>query len=111
MIKQEPILIYASSLPVIGKSSELIAKLCGHLNYSVYLADSGGRNYMKQGHFKDINVLWQNWQEPTESYPEITSWRNISSINYLCRVGPELFARHLKDGEYKSDHSWHNSST
>jgi len=105
---RQPTVILASSLPVTGKSSNLIASLCRYLKATTYLADSGARNYLQPAGFEGIEVVWQNWHEPVEKWPGINSWRNISSINYLCRVGPEKFAQHLLSGEFAPESTWRN---
>ena len=100
---RQPTIVYSSLLPVTGKGSLLIASICRYLNTTIYLSDSGGRNYMVPGHYKGINVLWQHWREPADRWPGVTSWRNISSLNYLARVGPEQFAQHLLNGKFIPD--------
>lgn len=100
---RQPTVIFASSLPATGKASTLMAAICRHLNATTYLADSGARNYLKPDPFTGIEVLWQNWHEPPERWPGISSWRNVSSINYLARVGPEQFKQHLLAGEFTVD--------
>lgn len=106
MAGKKPIVIYSSELPVLGKSSNLIANICRYLNYNVYLTDSGSRNYLKYYHFDGIKVLWQNWQEPLEQSENISSWRNISCLNYLSRFGQELFIQHLLNAEFDIDLEW-----
>jgi len=103
---KNPKIIYSSSLPVTGKSSNLIAEICKYLDLKVYLADSGAKNYLKPEPFDDINVIWQDWNEPEESYNNITSWRNISSLNYLARVGIKKFAKHLQNAEFSENLNW-----
>lgn len=106
LANKKPIYIYSSELPVTGKSSNLIANLCRYLKYNIYLSDSGSYNYLKPCHFDGIEVLWQNWKEPIERSENINSWRNISSLNYLCRFGEELFSQHLLNAEFKEDPIW-----
>lgn len=108
---RKPKIIYASDLPVNGKSSELIADLCCYLNQGIYLADSGAKNYLKPNYFNGIEVLWQNWREPSEKWDNIISWRNISSLNYLSRFGPDIFSKHLLDAEFKRNLIWEHSSS
>ena len=103
---RQPTVLYASSFSVAGKASALMAAICGHLNATAYLADSGARNYLQPDPFNGIDVLWQNWHEPTEKWPGISKWRDISSLNYLARVGPKQFKRHILGGEFTSDSSW-----
>jgi hypothetical protein len=79
------------------------------LNATIYLADSGARNYLQPAPLTGIDVLWQNWREPAEKWPGIDSWRNLSSINYLARAGPERFKQHLICGEFASDPTWESS--
>jgi hypothetical protein len=105
---RQPTLVLASSLPVKGKASNLMSAICRHLKATTYLADSGSRNYLQEGHFTGIEVVWQNWCEPTEQWPGISLWRNMSSINYLCRVGPEQFAQHLVSGKFGTESTWRN---
>jgi hypothetical protein len=103
---RQPNVVFASSLPVISKASNLMAAICRILKATTYLADSGGRNYLQPAHFNGIEVVWQNWREPTEVWPGVDSWRNMASINYLCRVGPEQFARHLLHAEFTLEQNW-----
>lgn len=97
---RQPVVVLASSLPVTGRSSELIASLCRHLKASTYLADSGATNYLKPTDFTGIEILWQNWQEPIERWQGVNQWRNISSLNYLCRVGTKQFTNYLLSAEF-----------
>ena len=97
---RHPTILFASSLPVTGKGSALMANICRHLKATTYLADSGARNYLQLSHFTEVEVLWQHWREPAENWSGISSWRDISSINYLARVGSEQFARHLLNGQF-----------
>ncbi len=106
LIDRRPTLIFASTLDVRGKASNLMAAICKHLNATTYLADSGSKNYLVASDFTDIEVVWQNWEEPIESWPEIKSWRNLSSVNYLCREGPEKFANHLIRDNFTPDLVW-----
>lgn len=106
LAQREPKIILTSSLPVLGKASDLMGALCHYLNATTYLADSGARNYLQPVTFKDTEVIWQNWCEPTEVWPGISSWRNISSVNYLCRVGPEQFAKHVLSAEFNIEPTW-----
>ena len=103
---RQPTVLLASSLPVIGKASNLIAALCRHLKATTYLADSGALNYLQPAHFTGIEIVWQNWHEPTELWQGVNPWRNIAGINYLCRVGSEQFARHLLSGEFTPEPTW-----
>lgn len=103
---QRPTMVFASSLPVTGKASTLMATICRHLNATTYLADRGARNYLQVAHFTGIEVLWQNWRQPEEKSPGINSWRDVSSVSYLARVGPEQFMQHLLSGEFASEPTW-----
>jgi hypothetical protein len=103
---RQPTLVFASSLPVKGKASTLMAAICRYLNANTYLADSGARNYLQPTPFREIEVLWQNWCEPAERSLGISSWRDISSVNFLARFGPDQFTRHILSGEFIPDPSW-----
>lgn len=83
-----------------------MSAICRSLGAATYLADSGACNYLQPTDFTSIEVLWQNWREPTEKWPGITSWRDIASVNYLSRVGPERFTEHLLKGEFVPDPTW-----
>jgi len=100
---RQPTVLFTSSLPIMGKSSTLMAAICNHLNATAYLSDSGSRGYLQPDFFSGIDVLWQNWHEPPEVWQGISSWRDVSSINYLARVGPERFAQHIIGGEFMPD--------
>jgi hypothetical protein len=103
---RQPAVLLASSLPVTGKASNLIASLCRHLKATTYLADSGARKYLQPAGFEGIEVVWQNWHEPLELWPGISAWRNIAGINYLCRLGQEKFTQHLLSGEFAPEPTW-----
>ncbi len=105
---RQPTIVFASSLPVTGKASNLITSLCRYFKATTYLADSGARNYLKPTGFEGIEVVWQNWREPLEVYPGINSWRNIACLNYLARVGSVKFARQLLSGEFAPEPNWQN---
>jgi hypothetical protein len=90
-----PQVVLASSLPVGGKSSRLMASICEYLGAGTYLSDSGGRNYLQLEHFNGIDVAWQDWQEPAALWPGLSTWRNVSSVNYLARAGAEALTSHL----------------
>lgn len=92
-----PEIVYASSLPVSGKASVLMAAISRHVAADEYLADSGALAYLRPADFGGIKILWQQWEEPAEEWPGIDCWRNVSAINYLCREGPDHFAQHLAD--------------
>lgn len=100
---RQPTVLFSSSLPIIGKGSTLMAAICRHLNAASYLADSGAKNYLQSAHFTGIEVVWQDWCEPLEKWPGIKSWRDISNINYLARVGPERFKQHLLNCKFISN--------
>jgi hypothetical protein len=95
-----PSIVLSSSLAATGKSSELLAAICRELGASAYLADSGARIYLQESHFTSARVLWQSWTEPRDVWPGIKSWRDISGLDYLARVGPEPFSRHLTSGTF-----------
>jgi hypothetical protein len=97
---RRPETLLASRLPVEGNASSLIAEICKSLGAGEYLADSGARNYLKPEHFSGVDVLWQDWVEPQERSEGIDEWRNVSSVNYLCRFGPERFKKHLLEGRF-----------
>jgi hypothetical protein len=101
-----PPVVFASSLGATGKASSLIAAICERLHATTYLADSGARNYLRPEPFAGIEVLWQIWHEPEERCSGITSWRDLSSVNYLARVGPAPFSQHLLTCELVSNPVW-----
>lgn len=102
LVGLQPKIVLSSNLPVIGKASALMATICKYINANIYLADSGARNYLQPVHFQDISVLWQDWVEPQEIWQGIDSWRNISCLNYLSRVGPEQFKKHITNGHFET---------
>ncbi len=102
IVGRQPTILFASSLPVTGKGSNLMATICRHLNATTYLADSGAHNYLQPADFVGIEVLWQNWKEPLEVWPGINSWRDVANLNYLARAGPERFTQHLLSGDFVS---------
>lgn len=98
-------IVYASSLPVSGKASVLMARLCQYVNATEYLADSGARNYLSERDFSSATVLWQDWQEPPMHWPGIESWRDISAVNFLFRQGAEELNCHLTNGRFTPSQS------
>jgi hypothetical protein len=106
IVGRQPNIVLASSLPVTGEGSSLMAEICRYLGATTYLADSGGRNYLEPSHFNDVEVAWQNWSEPPDPSPGINSWRDVAGINYIARYGPERFAEQLLCGKFTRDHSW-----
>lgn len=106
MADRQPTVLLASALQVTGKASTLMAAICRHLNATAYLADSGGRKYLRALDFTGIEVLWQNWREPPDEWPGIKSWKDVAGVNYLARVGREHFKLHLLGGEFICDRTW-----
>lgn len=86
-------LIKASELKVEGQGSELILNLCKTLGAGVYLAGSGGHDYMNLESFKEnhIEVIFQEHSgvEYTQLYPEQGFVKDLSSIDLLFNKGPE----------------------
>ncbi len=90
-----PKLVFSNELSLQSKGSQLIADICRRLEATTYLADSGATNYLNASDFRGKRVLWQHWKEPDETWPGITSWRDLSSINYLAREGENKFKQHI----------------
>lgn len=91
-----PEILYSSSIPAQGAGSSLMANICRELGADSYIADSGAIKYLNLSDFTGIRVQWQHWREPTEHWPGINSWRNISALNYLAREGPIAYGNHLR---------------
>ena len=100
LARREPRVVLASSLPVIGRSSALMAALCDHLHAGEYLADSGARNYLREADFNGLPVMWQDWREPPPPPTDLLSYRDVSAVNYLARAGCEAFRVHLQSGTF-----------
>ena len=97
-----PRIIYASGLPIRGKASQLVANICHYLDADRYLCDSGGKRYLDTSLFnKESQIVWQKWEEPEEKADGISSWRNISCLNYIAREGTLKFVQHLNSGDFK----------
>jgi hypothetical protein len=99
----KPTIIYASSLPVTGKGSALMAAICAFLHADEYLADSGAKGYLREADFEGVEVLWQQWEEPIQRWPGIAEWRNVCALNYLCREGSEQVMTHINGGQFASE--------
>jgi WbqC-like protein family len=83
-----PAVYYASELALPpGDPSDRLAALTELVGGSEYLCDSGGANYLKLDSFnrRDIEVKWQNWQEPSPAFADCTPSRNISALNLMVR--------------------------
>jgi hypothetical protein len=91
-----PEVVFASSLNSHGKGSELMASLCREIAGDEYVAGSGALNYLQDQDFRDVRILWQHWQEPSEVWPGIKSWRDMSALNYIAREGFSSFQGHLQ---------------
>jgi len=101
-----PKVIRASSLATSLHASGLMAEICDLVGCTTYLADSGAGNYLDIAVFKKCRVVWQEWNEPEDSWPEIVSWRNISSINFLARAGSSRLKDHLMSGNFVDEPSY-----
>lgn len=99
---RKPNVIFASKLPVSGKASALMASICECVHADEYLADSGSLGYLHPPDFRHTAILWQDWREPPSAWPGITSWRNISCLNYMCREGVQAFSDHINSGSFLS---------
>lgn len=101
-VGRKPDILLSSTLSVSGQGSQLMSEICRRLRADTYLADSGAGNYLRLEDFSGTSVLWQNWMEPATHCDRITSWRNLSCLNYLSRVGAEQLQTHLLDACFRS---------
>ncbi len=96
-----PKIVLSSELSVAGKGSKWMAAICREVGATQYLADSGAMNYLDLEDFGEIPVVWQQWREPSiGSWPQISSWRDISYLNLLAREGLEAVRSHLDSAEF-----------
>jgi hypothetical protein len=91
----EPEIRYASELRAGGCKSALQAAICHELGATAYIADTGASKYLREADFGTTEVLWHHWTEPSASWPGISSWRGLSSINFLAREGRRELQHHL----------------
>lgn len=83
-------LIRASSLPVKGRRSLLLADICATLQAQVYLSGVSGREYLDEKAFREAGsvVRYQQFSHPV--YPQRYNpfVPQMSSIDLLFNVGP-----------------------
>jgi hypothetical protein len=92
--------VLSSTLGITQTGSRRVAAICEAVGASVYIADSGSARYLNQKDFPaSITVIWQDWDEPTNTWPERKSfaWRDVSSLNLLARGGPDELKKHLQE--------------
>lgn len=109
-IGRVPKIIYASTLPVTGKKSSLVAAICEYVKADEYLCDSGGYRYLDVSVFSNTKIVWQKWQEPISKWNNIQAWRDISCINYLIREGEKKLIEHINSGEFLEKPDFYNES-
>lgn len=85
-----PKVIYASQLGnVRTEKNERLVDLCKAVGGDIYIADSGGANYINENIFYDngIDLLWQIWETPQVKNALLLkdTIRNSSSVNLLMR--------------------------
>ena len=84
-------IVFASTLAIKGKKSDLILAICKELETSVYFSGQNGRDYLALSDFDTagIDVAFQDYQHP--QYPQLYSdfLPYMSVIDLLFNCGPK----------------------
>lgn len=92
-------LIFASSLDVDGRRSELLANICKKLGAQLYLSGSGGREYLNLKFFQESNieVQYQDYIYPRYESQDYIPY--LSAIDVLMNCGNEARDIILRNNE------------
>lgn len=86
-------MVYASSLGISGKGSDLVLAQCKALGADVQLSGVGGRAYLNLQKFEEegIKVLFQDFHYPV--YPQLHGAfvPNLSAVDYLFCIGKGMW--------------------
>lgn len=82
-------LIMASSLPVSGKRSELLANICKEVKATTYLSGPSGKDYLDFSFFQqnNIEVIYHSFKP--EPYPSQKFIPYLSTLDLMFNVGPK----------------------
>lgn len=88
-------LFFSSDLEVTGDKSNLIFSICKAVGASTYLSGPSGKDYLNIDTFTNagINVEFNEYIQ--KEYESPNYYPFLSSIDYLFRVGPNLFKKKL----------------
>lgn len=106
----EPKIIRSSSLNLkdVTKSSRLV-ELCKQVDATVYIADSGGSNYLEEGLFNEagVDVLWHVWRTPVGTAAQKINGqvRNGSGLNLLA-LSREEFVESVANCSVSRQRCW-----
>lgn len=84
-------IVYASSLGVTGRRSDLLVALCQAVGADAYLSGPGGGRYMELEafHAGGIEVRWQEFRHPTydQLFPDVGFIPDLSIVDALFCCG------------------------
>lgn len=90
LLDLRPKIVFASDLPVEGKSNELLVNQMKFFNRSDYLSGDGARDYLDEKYFAEhgITVRWQNFNHPKyqQNFPGFVSHLSIIDCLFNCGV-------------------------
>lgn len=66
-----PKIVHSSSIPDTGSGSQKLFKICQSLGIKEYVSGPNGRDYLDSSDFKDIKVLYHDFQFP--SYTQLSN--------------------------------------
>lgn len=90
-------LLRTSNIPVYGKRSEYLLKICKNLGVNTYLSAAGSKPYIEnEGLFKDIKVEYQEYIP--RPYPQINVTRFVpylSIVDMIANIGLKETLNHI----------------
>ena len=90
-LKLESKLVYASTLKICEKKSDLVLAICKKLGATVYFSGALGKGYLVEKNFKDegIKIVYQDYHHPVyrQLFGDFIS--HLSVIDILFNCGPE----------------------
>lgn len=81
----------SSKMETSGASTERLVSICRQLNADTYLSGAGGKDYLEENKFTDVNikVIYQHYEHPVyqQCFGEFIP--NLSAIDLLFNCGQE----------------------
>ncbi len=89
-------MLLSSDLNCEGERSDLLLSLCKKASASTYLSGPSGKEYLNFELFKSSNINLKFHEFVQNPYPSSNYHPNLSSLDYLFRLGPDYFNREVK---------------
>jgi len=84
-------IFFSSDLNYEGKKSDLISSLCKKMSASTYLSGPSGKDYLDFELFENSNINLEFHEFIQQPYLSSNYHPNLSSLDYLFRLGPNYF--------------------